>query len=52
MYIVGGHYIDLSYTVDTEEEAQAIINEWIEGDKKEFPGEDTSNDYFYIEINS
>lgn len=52
MYKVGGHYIDHYEIVETEEEAQAIIDEWIEEDKKEFAGEDTSNDYFYIEIDS
>lgn len=47
MYKVSGYYI-----VETEEEAQALIDQWIEEDKKEFPGEDTSNDYYYIKIES
>lgn len=50
MYKVSGHYIDRFEIVETEEEAQAIINQWIEEDKKEFPGEDTSNDYYYIKM--
>lgn len=52
MYKVSGYYIDNFVIVETEEEAEATINQWIEEDKKEFPGEDTSNDYYYKKIES
>lgn len=45
-YRLTGKYIDLELYFETREEAEEQMKEWIESDKKEFPGEDTSNDYF------
>lgn len=45
-YVATGHYIDERVEFDTREEAEKQIAKWIEEDKDEFPGEDTSNDYY------
>lgn len=48
-YKLWGKYIDLELVFDSEEEAKAKMQEWLESDKQEFV-ESNENDYSIDEI--